>query len=143
MHTIMASHAGFCAGVKRAFKMTEEMAGHPGKWYTWGPLVHNQTVVDYFSRQGIRPIEDIDDISEPAGLIIRSHGVAPEIIEEARNRGWQVKDATCPLVKKVHVIVQTLAAEGKVSISSLKRHLFKSARKQNNTDMLKSYYFYL
>jgi 4-hydroxy-3-methylbut-2-enyl diphosphate reductase len=108
----MASHAGFCAGVKRAFKMTEEMAGHPGKWYTWGPLVHNQTVVDYFSRQGIRPIEDIDDISEPAGLIIRSHGVAPEIIEEARNRGWQVKDATCPLVKKVHVIVQTLAAEG-------------------------------
>jgi 4-hydroxy-3-methylbut-2-enyl diphosphate reductase IspH len=96
MHTIMASHAGFCAGVKRAFKMTEEMAGHPGKWYTWGPLVHNQTVVDYFSRQGIRPIEDIDDISEPAGLIIRSHGVAPEIIEEARNNKTNL---TRPLTK--------------------------------------------
>lgn len=112
MHTIMASHAGFCAGVKRAYKIAEEMAGQSGKWYTLGPLVHNPSVVDYFARQGISPVEDIDEISEPAGLIIRSHGVAPEIIEEAKKRGWQVKDATCPLVKRVHEVVQTLTAQG-------------------------------
>ena len=112
MHTIMASHAGFCAGVKRAFKIAEEMAGQPSKWYTWGPLVHNQSVVEYFARQGISAVEDIDEISEPAGLIIRSHGVAPEIIQEAENCGLQVRDATCPLVKRVHEIVQVLADQG-------------------------------
>lgn len=112
MHTIMASHAGFCPGVKRAFKIAEDMAGQRDKWYTWGPLVHNQSVVDYFVRKGISPVEEINEISQAAGLIIRSHGVAPDVLQKAINRGLKVKDATCPLVKRVHEIVKNLALQG-------------------------------
>ncbi len=112
MHTLIASHAGFCAGVKRAFKIAEETADNLGKWYTLGPLVHNESVVDYFRQKGISPVENLKEIREPAGIIIRSHGVAPDIINEAEKRGLNIKDATCPRVSRVHEIVQMLEAEG-------------------------------
>ncbi|KUG04666.1 4-hydroxy-3-methylbut-2-enyl diphosphate reductase / ssu ribosomal protein s1p [hydrocarbon metagenome] len=112
MHTLVASHAGFCAGVKRAFKIAEESANSPGKWFTLGPLVHNESVIDYFKQKGIYPVNNLDEITDKAGIIIRSHGVVPEIIHEAQNRGFNIKDATCPRVSRVHEIVQTLEAEG-------------------------------
>ncbi len=112
MHTVIASHAGFCAGVKRAFKIAEETANSPGRWYTLGQLVHNESVIDYFRQKGINPVNNLDEITEGAGIIIRSHGVAPDIISIAKNRGLNIKDATCPRVNRVHEIVQTLEAEG-------------------------------
>ncbi len=112
MHTLIASQAGFCAGVKRAFKIAEETAYDQGKWYTLGPLVHNESVVAYFRQKGINPVENLNEIPETAGIIIRSHGVAPDIIREAEKRGLNIKDATCPRVSRVHEIVQTLAADG-------------------------------
>lgn len=112
MHTEIASRAGFCAGVKRAFEITQKAVSDPGKWYTFGPLVHNQAVIDYFSDQGILPVESLDEIREEAGIIIRSHGVSPEIIRQAKIRGLQIKDATCPRVKKIHEIVRSLKQQG-------------------------------
>jgi len=112
MRVLMASHSGFCSGVKRACKIAEEAAGLVGSWYTLGPLVHNESVVEHFKKMGITPVDHLDQISQPAGIIIRSHGVAPDIIQEARDRDLKIMDATCPLVRKVHEIVQSLAEEG-------------------------------
>lgn len=112
MQVYLAEKAGFCAGVRRAFEMAEKAAERPGRWYTWGNLVHNEEVVEYFRNKGIVPVETLDDIEENSGLIIRSHGVSPEIIDKAKARGIIIEDATCPLVKKVHDLVKSLHSEG-------------------------------
>lgn len=114
MQTRLARNAGFCAGVRRAVKIAEEAAEDGGRWYSLGPLVHNDAVVDNLKEKGIIPVNRLEEIQvgEDAGVIIRSHGVPPEIIEQAQGRGLRIKDATCPLVKRVHEIVASLRGEG-------------------------------
>ena len=114
MQTRLARNAGFCAGVRRAVKIAEEAAQEGGRWYSLGPLVHNDAVVDNLKEKGIIPVNRLEEIQvgEDAGVIIRSHGVPPETIEQARQRGLGIKDATCPLVKRVHEIVASLRGEG-------------------------------
>lgn len=110
MQVLLADHAGFCAGVRRAFAITEETISSEGKWHTLGPLVHNQSVVNHFANRGISPAEDIAQ-AESGGFIIRTHGVAPEIIEKLHEQGFKVKDATCPLVKRIHEVACLLQSE--------------------------------
>ena len=114
MQTRLARNAGFCAGVRRAVKIAEEAADEGGRWYSLGPLVHNDAVVDNLKGKGIIPVDRLEEIQvgEDTGVIIRSHGVPPEIIEQAQGRGLVIKDATCPLVKRVHDIVASLRGEG-------------------------------
>ncbi|NLX03223.1 MAG: bifunctional 4-hydroxy-3-methylbut-2-enyl diphosphate reductase/30S ribosomal protein S1 [Syntrophomonadaceae bacterium] len=114
MQTRLARNAGFCAGVRRAVKIAEEAAQEGGRWYSLGPLVHNDAVVDNLKGKGIIPVNRLEEIQvgEDAGVIIRSHGVPPETIEQARQRGLGIKDATCPLVTRVHEIVASLRGEG-------------------------------
>jgi ribosomal protein S1/(E)-4-hydroxy-3-methyl-but-2-enyl pyrophosphate reductase len=114
LQTRLARNAGFCAGVKRAVKVAEEAASQGGKWYSLGPLVHNDAVIAHLKDRGIIPVNRLDEIQadENTGVIIRSHGVPPEIIQEAQSRGLLIRDATCPLVKRVHEIVALLRGEG-------------------------------
>lgn len=91
--------------------MAQESVGDNLKWYTLGSLVHNQAVVDYLKDNGIDTIDDLSQIDGQAGIIIRSHGVPPQTIKEAEERGLVIKDATCPLVKQVHEIVASLRRE--------------------------------
>ncbi len=110
MHTILANKAGFCSGVKRAVDMARDCFTDDRKWYTLGPLVHNQAVIDYLHAYGIDSVDSLGDIKDiPAGIIIRSHGVTPSVISDADTLGLIVKDATCPLVKQVHEIVASLS----------------------------------
>lgn len=111
MHILLAKKAGFCSGVRRAFHMTEEASRDGGQWSTLGPLVHNNEVVHYFIEKGIEPVSGIQDIHN-GGVIIRTHGVSPEVIQQAAARGFLIQDATCPLVKKVHEAAQLLKDEG-------------------------------
>ncbi len=111
MQLIVADQAGFCAGVRRAFQISRETAATEGKWFTLGPLVHNKAVVDYFIQKGIEPVENINNLSGD-GVIIRSHGVSPQIIKEIEEKGLTIRDATCPLVKKVHEAAGLLLNEG-------------------------------
>ncbi len=109
MRTVLAHNAGFCSGVRRAFKIAEESLSEGGKWYSLGMLVHNDAVVDYFRARGLEPVDTIEQINDcEAGVIIRSHGVAPEVLETAKEKGLKIRDATCPLVKRVHEIVSVL-----------------------------------
>jgi len=110
----LAENAGFCNGVRRAVKIAEESTEEKTEWYTLGPLVHNDDVINHFKQRGIAVLDNIEEIhlsnDEPErGIIIRSHGVSPELIERAREKGFKIKDATCPLVKRVHDIVRLLS----------------------------------
>lgn len=109
MKIIIADEAGFCFGVKRAIKMAyEELEKADGKpVYTLGPLVHNPQVIEELENDNIESIEELD--GHPIGhLLIRTHGVSPSICRRAEDLGYEIVDATCPLVKKIHTIVSNL-----------------------------------
>lgn len=114
MQILLARNAGFCSGVKNAMKIALEAAAEDRRWYSLGPLVHNDSVVSSLKEKGIIPVNNLDEIhkGDNSGIIIRSHGVPPEIIEQARAKGLDIKDATCPLVKRVHNLVASLRGEG-------------------------------
>lgn len=108
----IAEHAGVCYGVERALSMASGSVGSvPEPIHTLGPLIHNPIVVSELEKQGVGLAETLDDA--PSGtLIIRAHGVVPSVVEEARARGLNVLDATCPYVKRVHVAAEKLVSEG-------------------------------
>ncbi|MDD4801756.1 MAG: bifunctional 4-hydroxy-3-methylbut-2-enyl diphosphate reductase/30S ribosomal protein S1 [Syntrophomonas sp.] len=111
MQILIADKAGFCAGVRRAFHIAEEAGRSDCSWCTLGPLVHNDGVIRYFEQKGIKAIDVIDDVDK-GGVIIRTHGVPPQIIQKASAKGFLIQDATCPLVKRVHEVAELLRGEG-------------------------------
>ena len=106
----IAAHAGTCYGVQRALDMALAAAPQAGV-HTLGPLIHNPIVVRELAEAGVGLAETLDDAASGT-VIIRAHGVVPQVIEAARDRGLDVVDATCPYVKKVHVAAERLVREG-------------------------------
>lgn len=90
--------------------MTEEAGQDDSRWSTLGPLVHNDEVVRYFESRGVSPVESLEGIGA-GGIIIRTHGVPRQVIDQARELNIKVKDATCPLVRRVHEVAQLLIQE--------------------------------
>ncbi len=82
-----------------------------GPVYTLGPLIHNPQVVAELAALNIRPVQDVAEV-ERGTLIIRSHGVGPDVLARAREKGLDVIDATCPIVRQVQQLVHKLAREG-------------------------------
>lgn len=115
MEVVVAKTAGFCFGVKKAVeKVYEEAAKGEGSIYTFGPIIHNESVVADLEQKGVHVIEseeEIDAISEGT-VIIRSHGVSRRICERIESKGLKLVDATCPFVKKIHKVVSEKSAEG-------------------------------
>ncbi len=107
----IAEHAGACYGVERALRLAEKAAEGAGGALTLGPLIHNPVVVAELEAKGIRPAASPEEASEGV-LVIRAHGVTPDVIEAARARGLEVVDATCPYVKRVHHAAERLARDG-------------------------------
>ncbi|SFF94801.1 4-hydroxy-3-methylbut-2-enyl diphosphate reductase [Desulfotomaculum arcticum] len=106
----IASTAGFCFGVKRAVEIARKTRhNRDGPVYTLGPLIHNDRVTGELAREGITIVNELSEIKVPGTVIIRSHGVAPEIITEAERKGLVVVDATCPFVRKVQQTARELA----------------------------------
>ena len=111
MEIKLAENHGFCYGVKRAVEIATEASNEPGRSYTLGPIIHNPQVVDKLKNRGVSPIEEVSDISEGT-MIIRSHGVGPEIYKEAEEKGLHVLDATCPHVKKAQMDAKSVIEDG-------------------------------
>jgi 4-hydroxy-3-methylbut-2-enyl diphosphate reductase len=115
-NVVVAESAGFCFGVKRAVEIVEnqikETAGKP--IYTYGPIIHNEIVVSEFEANGVKVLEeDVPlDTVEPGIVIIRSHGVARKVIQELQEKGFEIVDATCPFVLKIHKLVQEFDEKG-------------------------------
>lgn len=108
----VARFAGVCYGVERALGMAEKAAGEARKPVnTLGPLIHNPLVVNDLERIGVGTASNVSEVEEGT-LIIRAHGVVPSVVEDARVRGLDVLDATCPYVKKVHNAAERLVREG-------------------------------
>ncbi|MBX3449821.1 MAG: 4-hydroxy-3-methylbut-2-enyl diphosphate reductase [Planctomycetaceae bacterium] len=104
MRILLANPRGFCAGVNMAIECLDEAIRMFGpEIYVYHEIVHNKYVVDRFSRQGVRFIDEIEEAPEGAILLYSAHGVSPAIREAARRRKLQTIDATCPLVTKVHL----------------------------------------
>lgn len=110
MEIIIAQTAGFCFGVKRAVDMAFSYENEKST-YTYGPIIHNEVVTGALEQKGIYAIDTIEG-QDVKKLIIRSHGVSPEIYEESRARDIDVVDATCPYVKKIHRYVEKYYAKG-------------------------------
>ena len=105
---------GFCAGVDRAIEIVEkalDMYGPP--IYVRHAIVHNKRVVDSLRKKGVVFVEELEEIEDSDGRVIFSaHGVSPAVLEEAKRRGFQVVDAVCPLVTKVHSEVRRYSEMG-------------------------------
>ena len=109
----LAEPRGFCAGVDRAIEIVERALVRFGApIYVRHEIVHNTYVVDDLRAKGAIFIEDLNDVPAGATLVFSAHGVPQAVRAEAARRGFQVFDATCPLVTKVHVEVAKLAKEG-------------------------------
>ena len=112
MFTIrLAENCGFCYGVKRAVTMAEKAAHSEDVSYTLGPIIHNPQVVGKLEDNGVYAINELSDVDKGT-VIIRSHGVGPEIYEEADRRGLPVIDATCPHVQKAQRDAKSVVDEG-------------------------------
>ncbi len=111
MRIRIAEEAGFCFGVQRALDIIARSRAEGKELSTLGPIIHNPQVVESLSKQGI---ESIDGLSEAKThyVVVRSHGVPPEVYEEARRRGTEIIDATCPFVKTAQDVARLLASEG-------------------------------
>jgi 4-hydroxy-3-methylbut-2-enyl diphosphate reductase len=110
---LLAEPRGFCAGVDRAIEIVERALTKFGRpIYVRHEIVHNTYVVNDLKDKGAIFIEELSDVPPGATLVFSAHGVSKAVQDEARARGFQIFDATCPLVTKVHVEVAKLHKEG-------------------------------
>ncbi len=115
MEVKVAKTAGFCFGVKRAVEQVEEQLAQEKKVYTYGPIIHNEEVIKDFGRKGVCILypEDAWETVEKGTIVIRSHGVTRAEQEKMQAYGFDVVDATCPFVKKIHKIVEEQSNAGR------------------------------
>ena len=112
---IVAKTAGFCFGVKRAVNTVyEQIESGDTEIYTYGPIIHNEEVVNDLAEKGVRVFENESDIEalDKGTVVIRSHGVEKKIYDIIEKRKLKLVDATCPFVKKIHNIVYEKGREG-------------------------------
>ena len=110
---LLAEPRGFCAGVDRAIEIVERaLLKFGAPIYVRHEIVHNTYVVNDLKARGAVFIEDLAEVPPGATLVFSAHGVSQAVRKEAAERGFQVFDATCPLVTKVHVEVAKLRKEG-------------------------------
>lgn len=114
MEILAAKNMGFCFGVKRAVETVYGQIGN-GDIYTYGAIVNNEEVVAELREQGVRVIENLEELQkvEKGIIIIRAHGVARDIYAQIEKQGLSIVDATCPFVKRIHGIVEEESIKGR------------------------------
>ncbi len=105
MRIKVAKTAGFCFGVDRAVNMAYEVAEKCEKCSSLGPIIHNTSVTDDLQDKGVKIIDNPNLAQKGETVIIRAHGVTPNVYSNLMETGANICDATCPFVKKIHNIV--------------------------------------
>ena len=116
MQVTVAKSAGFCFGVQRAVDTVyEQVEKGVRPIYTYGPIIHNEVVVQDLEERGVQVLEGKEDLGQltEGTVIIRSHGVGKEIYDLISAKGLNCVDATCPFVKKIHRTVEKESAAGR------------------------------
>lgn len=114
----VANPRGFCAGVVRAvdalwdYHRQNQSDKPDAKTYSYHQIIHNTHIVRQFEQAGVVFVNDIAEIPEGSNLMLSAHGVTPEVIKQAEQRGLRLKDATCPLVDKTHREARRYLDEG-------------------------------
>ena len=122
MEVILADNLGFCYGVKRAIQLAEDSAAPGQVTNTLGPIIHNPQMVAKLAENGVGTVDSLDEVKEGT-IIIRSHGVGPDVYDRVEAMGLNMVDATCPHVRKAQSSAKMLADEGyQVVIIGEKRH---------------------
>ncbi|UCF02248.1 MAG: 4-hydroxy-3-methylbut-2-enyl diphosphate reductase, partial [Deltaproteobacteria bacterium] len=115
MKVKVAKNAGFCMGVRRAMDLVLNAARdrQPDEIiYTYGPLIHNNQVLEILERRGIRCSKDLTEAEEGGRIIIRAHGIPPQERKAIKEKGFRIINATCPRVGKVQGIIKEHALRG-------------------------------
>jgi 4-hydroxy-3-methylbut-2-enyl diphosphate reductase len=118
----LAKTAGFCFGVRRAIRMAHELARGGSRIHMLGDLVHTRDVIARLEKAGIKKI------SRPGNgrgkiLLIRAHGAGKRLMTLARNHGYKIVDATCPMVCAIHKIVRKMDRKGyRIIVLGDRRH---------------------
>lgn len=111
----IAAHAGYCAGVRQAmtaaFAAAEEAKAQGVGCYSLGELIHNPDAVNALRRDGVQAVDSVDQAGSGI-ILLRSHGVGPDVIQACREKGLDVRDCTCAFVKRLHGIVAQASAAG-------------------------------
>ncbi len=108
----IAKRTGFCYGVREAIDKAKEASAAGKSTHTLGQVVHNEGVVRDLQALGIRTVETLDDVDHGAAVVIRAHGVRPEVVDRATERGLEVIDGTCTWVIQEQRELQHLVDEG-------------------------------
>lgn len=114
MQVKLANPRGFCFGVEDAIELAEAAVDQHGAGHVvaLGPVIHNKQVVTRLEEAGLEQSGELETVESSRVLLIRSHGAPPETFERAKERGLQVFDATCVLVKRAQNVVRQLHEEG-------------------------------
>ncbi|QED23333.1 4-hydroxy-3-methylbut-2-enyl diphosphate reductase [Candidatus Deianiraea vastatrix] len=117
MNVFLISPRGFCAGVKRAVGIVEgAIEKYKTNIFVKHEIVHNEYVVNYFTKKGVKFVKSINEIPENSVVIFSAHGVSKDVEEQAKQKNLTIIDATCPLVKKVHRVAMKHEESGKTII---------------------------
>ena len=106
MKVFISEEAGFCFGVKRALILINQLHRQKQCVQIYGDLIHNNTVLKDLEKKGINCIKKLDDASPGKKIVIRTHGIPLQEEEALKEAKMDYLDATCPLVKKIHEIIQ-------------------------------------
>ena len=108
----IARRTGFCYGVREAIDAARLSAAEGRPTHTLGQVVHNEGVIAQLREQGIRSVKDLDEVEEGAAVVIRAHGVTPEVMARAEERGLEVIDGTCSWVTQEQKELAKLVEDG-------------------------------
>lgn len=110
----LAETAGFCYGVDRAVSMVYRLLDEGKKVATLGPIIHNPQIVFDLEQKGVRIVSAPEEVPPGYVLVLRSHGVGKAVTDRAAELDLTVSDATCPFVKKIHMLAAHAGREGKI-----------------------------
>ncbi|CAN5760941.1 hypothetical protein BH23CHL7_BH23CHL7_04540 [soil metagenome] len=109
---LVARRTGFCYGVREAIDYAKLAAAQGKQTHTLGQVVHNEGVIAQLQGQGIVTVDTLDDVDHGAAVVIRAHGVTPEVMSRAQGKGLEVIDGTCTWVVQEHRELAQLVEEG-------------------------------
>ena len=109
----LLSPRGFCSGVSRAVHMAEQVLKLYDAVYITEDVIHNKVFMKELEQRGMTKVDSIEDVPDNAVVMFSAHGVPPQVVERAEQKGLTVVDATCPTVKSIQKEVEKAAEAGK------------------------------